>query len=258
MDAHTINAVDAAGRAVMSEVTREHLAGLELAKQELGEFNAAAKAAADYCLDPLIAQASAAPEQEPVAWLYSRPEGLVTPVVLLEKASDKDRGSWDETPLYNHADPSEVAQLRAELKSLLHTSVKEDVFDIVCKERDAATQRADAAERKLGDAVGLLKAQADHVVQLCDVMFRQGLGMDKEAETKIYAALRTIQHINALLSASAEPAKGGDGEVLGERCIDGGVCHHDCKTRCFRRVCCGHFSDYTGPWAYPAEGSSHD
>jgi len=39
-------------------------------------------------------------------------------------------------------------------------------------------------------------------------------------------------------------------EILGDRCIDGGTCHHDCKDLCFRRECCSPFSDYVGPWSY--------
>lgn len=48
---------------------------------------------------------------EPVAWLYSRPEGQVEPVVTLNKASAADRGSWDEAPLYAHAHSGEVERL---------------------------------------------------------------------------------------------------------------------------------------------------
>lgn len=50
------------------------------------------------------------------------------------------------------------------------------------------------------------------------------------------------------LSAQAEamPAQ----EVIGERCIDGGKCHHRCESKCFRRECCGPLSGYTGPWKY--------
>lgn len=46
-------------------------------------------------------------------------------------------------------------------------------------------------------------------------------------------------------------AEGVD-EVLGERCIDGGACHHSCEKRgrCFRRECCDPFSNYKEPWAY--------
>lgn len=39
-------------------------------------------------------------------------------------------------------------------------------------------------------------------------------------------------------------------EVLGEQCLDGGKCHHQCKKECFRRVCCEPFTDYTSPWKY--------
>ena len=27
-------------------------------------------------------------------------------------------------------------------------------------------------------------------------------------------------------------------EKLGETCMDGGTCHHDCEDKCFRRECC--------------------
>ena len=52
--------------------------------------------------------------------------------------------------------------------------------------------------------------------------------------------------------AVAEPCA----EKLGERCIDGGKCHHACTGKCFRRECCEPFSDYTGPWKYEAETSA--
>ena len=58
------------------------------------------------------------------------------------------------------------------------------------------------------------------------------------------------------LSAQAEamPAP----EVLGERCIDGGKCHHQCESKCFRRECCGPLSGYTGPWKYEAMPAQPD
>ena len=49
----------------------------------------------------------------------------------------------------------------------------------------------------------------------------------------------------ATLSASAEPSApkfgvlAGEPEIIGERCKDGGVCHHECKQTCFRRLNCG-------------------
>lgn len=47
-------------------------------------------------------------------------------------------------------------------------------------------------------------------------------------------------------------------EILGQRCADGGKCHHSCTQRCFRRECCSPFSDYQGPWAYPAQTGKDD
>lgn len=39
-------------------------------------------------------------------------------------------------------------------------------------------------------------------------------------------------------------------EKLGERCIDDGRCHHQCKDKCFRRECCEPLSGYKGEWKY--------
>jgi len=57
----------------MNTVTREHLKGLELARECVGYSNSETSAW-DKCdeLDDLIAQASGAPEQEPVAWLAGK------------------------------------------------------------------------------------------------------------------------------------------------------------------------------------------
>ena len=67
---------------------------------------------------------------------------------------------------------SEVERLRADLKHLMNTSVKEEVFDIVCKERDTLrTQLAEAHgllrhlyennELSLGDDQRILSAIAE-------------------------------------------------------------------------------------------------
>lgn len=69
----------------------------------------------EHCLEAHDEEMASPAQQhkvEPVAWIYSRPEGQVEPVVLLNRASEGDRGSWDETPLYTHADPGEVERLR--------------------------------------------------------------------------------------------------------------------------------------------------
>ncbi len=54
----------------MSEVKREHLAGLELALRDL-QGKGVLKEASDVICD-LIAQAGAAPEQEAVVWVDDR------------------------------------------------------------------------------------------------------------------------------------------------------------------------------------------
>lgn len=45
---------------------------------------------------------------EPVAWLYSDPDGNANPITCTERASDAERGGWLETPLYTHADPGDL------------------------------------------------------------------------------------------------------------------------------------------------------
>lgn len=91
----------------------------------------------------------------------------------------KEPSLYINKPLYTHADPGEVERLRAEIKHLKHTSVKEEVFDIVCKERD--TLRAQLAER---DAL-LRDAHEELVCRNSPIANR----------------------IDAALSASAEPIK---------------------------------------------------
>lgn len=96
------------------------------------------------------------------------------------------------TKLYTHADPAEVERLRAEIKHLQHTSVKEEVFDIVCKERD--TLRAQLAEahallREVGESGFMVDGQimpSNEAVELQD-------------------------RVDSALSASAEPSAPGDG-----------------------------------------------
>ena len=89
----------------MTTVTREYLPGLKLAQQFIAE-SVSEEAARD--LDVLIAQASAAPEQEPAGlfrfcfdkqkWIQHRPKGLEFYHLF--------------TPLYTHADPAEVEKVR--------------------------------------------------------------------------------------------------------------------------------------------------
>lgn len=44
-----------------------------------------------------------------------------------------------------------------------------------------------------------------------------------------------IAELEAQLAAVQQ---GVQQEKLGETCMDGGTCHHDCKDKCFRRECC--------------------
>lgn len=50
-----------------------------------------------------------------------------------------------------------------------------------------------------------------------------------DIETQIAAETRTIPTCGVLA---------GEPEILGQRCMDGGKCHHRCKLLCFRRECC--------------------
>lgn len=71
--------------------------------------------------------------------------------------------------------------------------------------------------------------------------------------TKLLDNRNTIKlKVRAALTAATEYLKQPQGEALGQTCADGGKCHHNCDTRCFRREWCEPLSGYTGPWAYDA------
>lgn len=158
-------------------VDRKHLAGLELFKsihkndidyligEELDRLIAQASAApeqAKMCdcnqgrLPCSCKQVSAAPEQEPVAWkyrerVYRTSLGMVWADKLEAEKPDPDQLEVkDVEPLYTHADPSEVAQLRADLReanSLADQWAEKN--STLAAQLEAATQRVDAAEWKL-------------------------------------------------------------------------------------------------------------
>lgn len=46
----------------------------------------------------------------------------------------------------------------------------------------------------------------------------------------------------------------GEEQIIGERCADGGKCHHHCDTRCFRKECCVPLSasGLADDWAAPS------
>lgn len=127
MVALTINAVDAAGRAVMSEVTREHLAGLKYALKIAEE--GWPQSALMETIGDLITQASTAPEQEPVAYSYRQLmhdsmggwESRITKHDPRKNQFVKKDDIQDITPLYTHAAPSETRLLRSALHHIIKT-----------------------------------------------------------------------------------------------------------------------------------------
>ncbi len=174
----------------MIEVKREHLAGLELALDHVGRDQRS-------ILDDLIAQASAAPEQEAVAWQVTGAGGLtVTP----------QYPSWAEgdarlniQTLYTHPS-AEIERLRAELAESDKCVVR------ALNERDAGIEEwsgiavqngmeCDRLRQKLADAQALLRALRPLTLERDD----GGRG-----------ALRG--HIDAFLSATAQHAEGQNNE----------------------------------------------
>lgn len=136
-----------------------------------------------------IAQASAATEQEPVAYLCNGGTRLMF-------AKDKQEAIWNAgRPLYTHADPSDVTQLRADLETLERKGAGFSVLELfrngLRDQLKAATQRADAAERKQAEAVGLLHEVHDAWCAL-------------EGHDALFSAM---ENVDTLLSASAGPAK---------------------------------------------------
>lgn len=195
MDAHTINAVDAAGRAVMSE--------------EKKYVSDESKSAPDWflkCIEP--AQASAAPEQEAVEidWPEFSEQGMGCG---LEDRGITDRYEamrygYEEAldqaarviegmgPLYTHADPldvkiltaqrdsaaegralfaSECARLRAELSAAHSLSVTNILLDVVPGDGDGEEIHANSvadvnqAFGKMVDREELLRAALQHIIK---------------------------------------------------------------------------------------------
>lgn len=191
----------------MSEVKRERLAGLDLAAKHIGSIGSKELNQRGLIveLESMIAQASAAPEQEAVGyfsfchdkkkWFQQKLKGPEFAHLL--------------TPLYTHAEDGEVERLRAENKELTLKLAQSD-HNYDC-DRDqfrdnleVATQRADAAERKLGEREALLEEA-----------YREGWNDGQEAiEQRYQNSVRSstegwerFKVDNALLSANAEPAE---------------------------------------------------
>lgn len=89
-----------------------------------------------------------------------------------------------------HADPAEAERLRADLKHLMNTSVKEEVFDIVCKERDNL-------RGQLAEAHALLQRAATDIREAANAY---------HADHDEHARLHVLASEMQALSASAEPS----------------------------------------------------
>lgn len=170
----------------MEKVNRGHLAGLEL-------FARLHDSDLDYMISEdlgnLIAQASAAPEQEPVAWGFPDPEPAGRPFLLLVHTPDAVARPEELFPLYTHADPSEVERLRAEIESM-RERVTPTHKSLIGKHAEIIKER-DLLREKLADAQALLRD--------CHAEFdiAEASGFEVEMRKKIAA----------FLSATAQPAE---------------------------------------------------
>lgn len=210
----------------MEKVNRGHLDGLELALSELDIDGAAAVK-----LLGMIAQASAAPEQEAVAvWLKSKDHAVYPDICILGNPADIAEGAFDtKIPLYTHADDGEVGRLRAEL-------VESDK----CVVR--ALNEVDSKQRTID---GINEAHWRVVQQLAaaQAMLRDVAELDPRGE---FLGWKLDGEIYAFLSATAQPAECGHAKThYSSR--DGGA--HVCSD-------CG--GSQQGGSAQPADGVKSD
>lgn len=174
----------------MTTVTREHLAGLEL-------FKSVHKNDIDYLigeeLDRLIAQASAAPEQEPVAWACAQQLRALNKAPGSATCAVWNASGFSRVPLYTHPS-AEIERLRAENKRLDLALAQAD------HNYDCDRQQF---EQRLADAQALLAKS------VASVRYQQGMqNLDHDAgraHEKRFADLADA--IDAFLSATAQPAE---------------------------------------------------
>ena len=69
------------------------------------------------------------------------------------------------------------------------------------------------------------RTYTDRSTTLLYTMYRQGR-LDERGET------------GENMAAPRWGIRVGEPEILGERCADGGKCHHECDTSCFRKEAC--------------------
>lgn len=147
----------------MTQVNREHLAGLQYAAV-VAEENWPTAALTEI-LNDLIAHASAAPEQEPALYLrYVEGEG--TDWTQVKELADKwVSAGYAVQSLYTHAADGEVERLRAALDT--QKQVADEAWEEVDKARnnckmiiqkmDANRFRAETAEQQMAEARALLR-----------------------------------------------------------------------------------------------------
>lgn len=169
----------------------------------------------EHCLEAHDEEMASPAQQhkvEPVAWIYSRPEGQVEPVVLLNRASEGDRGSWDETPLYTHADPGDVDQL---------SQVIRDLND----ERDEIGAEVGRLRAKLAERDALLGPIAGWTAETRAAVLEAF--QDELNESASYpwydAAIADLMKLIEALPSSAEPSASNDCAIcrdLGDQCVE--------------------------------------
>lgn len=148
-----------------------------------------------------IAQPAAQHQGEPVAYIRQKDIDRLLSAHVAGCSANLEKEPRDGfVPFFAHPDAGEVERLREELEE--HQAKAEMFYG----KQQLAETRLKNAENRLAERDALLRVHTDHVATLCDVMFRHGLGMEKEAEQKIYAALRQQQLVFSSLSASAEPS----------------------------------------------------
>lgn len=161
------------------------------------------------------------------------------------------------------ADPGEVERLRSQLR-LAGVATEMAVHEAVGR---AATDYLGAALER--DALRAQLAERDAL--LTDILKRHWSGVDFDLPADLVVRIKS-------LSASAEPIPfpgyppvpedrklpaepsapkcgvlAGEPEVIGERCADGGKCHHGCASACARKESCAPLgsSGLTADWSVP-------
>lgn len=87
------------------------------------------------------------------------------------------------------------------------------------------------------------------------------LGQDSTAEgckASAYVMKAMVEAAECAQRAAPAADAAVVAEKLGETCMDDGKCHHQCKTRCFRRECCGPLSGSgltMEQWRYPSQST---